>query len=117
MHSLSTILPEIDKHGVFNEHFKNKYPDLWSLMNTYGSLNKSKIATRRLLGIAYTDGPLPYIDQLSFMDKIDNTKDYELISTFRNFVRVRNGLFSSDLAELSTYIKSLEAYEECGFAP
>ena len=99
----------VGKYSMFNEHFENKYPDIYSLMRTYGSMSGNKIASRWLLGMAYTDGPLPFIDQLAFLDKVDHTNDTDLIHFFRVLVRTQNGLNGSDLGSICKYIDELKS--------
>lgn len=95
-----------DRSDMFNEHFKNKYPEVWHIISVYGSMGRSKIAARRLLGLGYTNGPLPYIDQMEMMGKILESKDNELVSFFRTLIHERDGLCCSDLGEISSYIEN-----------
>lgn len=94
------------KSNLFDEHFKTKHPELWHMISVYGSMSQCKIATRRLLGIGVGNGPLPYIDQIGLMDKVHLSKDSDLISFFRTLVQERNGLYCSDMAEISTYVSN-----------
>lgn len=96
-----------DRSDIFNEHFKTKYPEVWHIMSVYGSMGRNKVATRRLLGLGYTNGPLPYIDQMEMMGKIHESKNNDLVSFFRTLIHERDGLCCSDLGEVSSYIDNI----------
>ena len=95
-----------EQYNLFDASFTEKYKELYNTLSTYGAMSSCKFATRRLLGLSYTDGPLPYIDQTSIMDMVSATRNMQLYKYFHELVSNKKGIFGSDLADLCTYINS-----------